>query len=312
VFRWLDFCRDRSIPFEDKGRNIYIDCPFCVGGEGKAHLGLSTASTKWGCWKGHKGHDAWYLVKRLAKCTEAEARCIASEGEWSSADFASMQQRFAALEPLEQEREQEPKGYKLPEDCFPLGPSQHCALFCRYLEERGLDVEACISKHDVYGARTGEFAWRVVLPFYHRGKLVGATGRHIGKSTIRYHTMPAGVTSRIVYNGDLADMRGGDALVLVEGPFDCMVLDQAFDKLDMACTAVALLGLGFGPDKRREVARIARRFERVVVLTDRNAEAHAFQIRQDLESSVRRVSVALLPAYAKDPAELRLSDVCQL
>jgi hypothetical protein len=309
MFKWLDFCRERNIPFEDKGRNIYIDCPFCTAGEGKAHLGLSTVSPKWGCWKGHKGHEAWYAIKKLARCTEQEARRIASEGEWSSADFASMKQRFAGLDVSE--RKQGIGEYELPKECFPLGTAQHCAPFVDYLDQRGLDLDQ-IDKHDLYGARTGEFAWRVVIPFYHKGKLVGATGRHIGKSPIRYHTMPAGVTSNIVYNCDLAELRGGQALVLVEGPFDCMVLDRAFDKLDLPYTAVALLGLAFGPGKRQEVARLAKKFDRVVVLTDRNAEAHAFQIRQDLIGSVRQVSVRLLPSYAKDPAELRFSDVTRL
>jgi hypothetical protein len=309
MFKWLEFCRQHNIPFEDKGRNIYIDCPLCTNGKDKGHLGLSTDGPKWGCWKGHTGRDAWYMIKSLLRCSEVEAKRIASDGEYVDSDFGALREQFSSLG---SEQEQDAlESYRLPKECFKLDDSPVCDPFWKYLDDRGLD-RSCALTHKIHGATSGEFSWRVVLPFYHQGQLVGATGRHIGKSTIRYHTMPANVTSRILYNSDNAELNPGDALVLVEGPFDCMILDQAFVKMNKPCVAVAMLGLNFGPSKRREVARLAQSFKRVVVLTDRKAEKHAFQIREALSASVRNVNVSLLPDYAKDPAELRLSDAKKL
>lgn len=312
MFKWLDFCQQRNIPYEDKGRNVYVDCPFCTDGKGKGHLGLSTGNTLWGCWKGHKGVHAWYAIKALIRCDEKEAKRIADEGDFSNADFSDLKRRFSGLD-TEQGIEDEFRPYTLPRDCFRLDTSRETSdLFLKYLKEkRGIGYGEVL-KHDLHGALSGEFAWRVVIPFYREGVLLGATGRHIGNSQTRYHTRPDKLTSRIVYNADEASANPGDALVLVEGPFDAMCLDSVFARHGKPCVAIAMLGLSFGPDKRKEVSRLARGFKRIVVLTDRKAEAHAFKIREYLSGSVRNVSMSLLPDYAKDPAELRERDALSL
>lgn len=308
MFSWTTFCETRGIEFDPNvyRENIYIDCPFCEDGQGKRHLGLSTKTQDWGCWKGHSGRKAAYLVSRLLRCSAQEAASIVSDGVWVNQDIETMKRQLlgvaedARLEPL--------RPYRLPGDVFPIRDNGGCGAFLRYLEKRRLGMSSVL-RYDLQASVEGHYAWRVVIPFYVEGLLVGATGRHIGKSTLRYYTEPAQVTNRVVFGADLA--RRGDALCVVEGPMDAMLLDSYFQRRSIPCSCVALAGLTFGTEKRDHLARLARNYRKVLLFLDQRAESRSFAIAEQLKPLVRRVRVVPMPEGGKDPGELPEATVLQ-
>ncbi len=307
-FEWSRFVDTHGIDF-DAGvakNNIHVDCPFCEDGAGKRHMGLHLGSPAWGCFKSgsHRGKMAAKLVAALLRCPWAEARAIVDDQDWVSDDFSKMRERLAAMG-VRSGTENRLRPYALPDDLFPLlESSRQCDPFFRYLAGRGLPPQVA-KMYNLYGASTGEYRWRVVAPFMVKGTIVAATGRHIGRAKQRYHTQPADATDKTVFNYDMAaSLDCEDAtLVLVEGPFDAMVLDWLFESLGLPASAIALAGLGYGPDKRAPILELAKMYKRVIVLLDRGAEAEAMRVTDDLKAAGAPARMRFVPHGVKDPGE---------
>lgn len=74
--------------------------------------------------------------------------------------------------------------------------------------------------------RRAEMSKRVIIPFYHRGKIVGWSGRYCGappRGVPRYYNsqLPDGY----LFNGDAIEHRNRKFVVVVEGPFDAISID---------------------------------------------------------------------------------------
>lgn len=321
-FDWRQFCDSRNVEYRESGAgtargNIYIDCPFCgEAGRGKFHLGLRLDGPQWGCWKDPKAHGSakhpTKLVQRLLGCSWEQARAIVDDQDWTSSDFAAMRRQLEGLDHREDEIVRL-RPYRLPRDVFPLRAGDgKCEPFLRYLEGRGLPRE-CARLYRMHAARSGEFAWRIVLPYFVHGTCVAATGRHIGRSDLRYYTLPPKVTDTTVYNYDGAvEVDGGDCLVIVEGQFDAIVLDWHCEVLGLQCSAVALAGLGWTTKKRPAVLELARRYRRVLVLLDRGEEHRSMAVVDDLRVARVDARVALCPDHRKDPGEFDQRDTRML
>lgn len=307
-FEWQRFIEAQNIEadYTVAKNNVHIDCPFCPDGQGRQHMGLHLDSPKWGCFKSrsHAGPDPRRLVVALLRCSWAEACSIVNDQDWVSDDWSDMRAKLERMgEPRESDNRMRP--YQLPGELFRLRwEDARCRPFFKYLQSRGLPPAAA-EHYRLYGASSGEFRWRVVAPFFVKGTIIAATGRAIGQNKQRYHTQPADATDRTVFNFDVAASLdcGNDALCIVEGPWDAMVLDWLFECLQLPASAVALAGLGYGPAKRPAILELARYYKRVIVLLDRGAEAEALRIVEDLEPAGVRARMKFMPDGLKDPGE---------
>jgi hypothetical protein len=264
-------------------------------------MGLSLNSTKWGCWKGHGGSSPTKLIQALLRCSWSEAKALAGQSNYGDSELDAMRRKLAGpLTSVDTSRGLEP--FAMPEEVFALDSGKRSEPFLAYLKRRGIDL-ATAKRFRLHGSYAGEYRYRVVVPFYAEGTLVGASGRHIGTNTLRYYTQPAGVTNRVLFNEDGArDMRG-DVLCLVEGPFDTMRLDSIFEEEDLPCSAVGLLGLILTPAKRSVLVAIARRYRTLAIMTDRKAEAQALRFLEQVGSCTRS-RVVIMPDDVKDPGEM--------
>lgn len=317
-FEWQRFVDTNGIDFESgvAKNNIHIDCPFCPDGRGRRHMGLHLGSSAYGCFKSgahRSSKNPAKLVAALLGCSWSEARSIVNDQDWVSDDFASMRERFERLGAPSPAAERLQR-YTLPRDLFPLWRGgQQCRPFLNYLDGRGLPVAAA-EKYRLYGATTGEYRGRVVAPFLVKGMTIAATGRHIGRHKQRYHTRPDGAVDKTVFNYDIADSlaEDSDALVIVEGPFDAMILDWLFETLGLQASAVALAGLGYGQSKRAPILELACHYQRVIVLLDRGAEGEAFRIQEDLQGARVPTTVKLMPMGVDDPGEFKAQHALQI
>lgn len=312
-FDWRKFCESNGIEFREFGHtttvakdNINIRCPFCTGTDGKFHMGLHLKTGKFGCWKStrHAGHSPEWLICKLLHCSLDEARKHVSEQDWTSGSFGELRDALGRLDRKER-ADTRLSPYDLPRELFRLHEHERqSAPFFEYLRKRRLPAEVA-EFYKLYGAHSGEFRWRIVLPFFTKGLIVGATGRHIGRSSKRYHTRPDDVTDKILFNFDRAARVRGELLVLVEGPFDALVLDWLFEESGLPAAAVALLGLHFGSSKRQAVHELAGGFECVSVLLDRGAESRAMEMADELKVTGVRARMDHVPWNVKDPGEFR-------
>ena len=312
-FEWARFIDTHGIDCDPNvaKNNIHVDCPFCSDGAGRKHMGLHLKSSAWGCFKSgaHRSSSSPVrLVSALLRCSYGEARSIVDDQDWVSDDFGKMREKLANMGKID-ESEGRIRPYKLPKELFRLRQGSRQSLpFFKYLKSRGLPPEVA-DHYGLYGANDGEYRWRVVAPFRVKGTIVAATGRHIGRATQRYHTMPAGAVDKTVYNYDIAAAlpADSDALVVVEGPFDAIVLDWLFERMDVPCSVVALAGLGYGPAKRAPILELAKSYRRVIVLLDRGAEAEAIRVAADLSAAGAPARVKFMPEGVKDPGEFDIA-----
>lgn len=297
---WIRFCQDYGIAFEERGPsvkrgNINIRCPFCPPGHSKL-MGLELGTRKFACWKApkrHGGQNAAYLIQRLIGCSEDTAREIAGMDVAPPVD--ELMAAFHALESPRAPKTERLPDYRLPSGCFPLRPDgRRSGQFLRYLRKRGLPGE-CVERYGLHGADRGEFRGRVVVPIADaRGRLVGATGRAIGTSQRRHHTMPAGVGTRALIFEQL--LRPARLLVITEGPYDAMTLDWAAHSSGLDVAVVPLAGLAMTPAKRKLLETHARRCQRTVLLLD----STAVHVALDLQAALAcPVGVELLPRWAE-------------
>lgn len=307
-FDYLRFCETNGIEYDATiaKNNIHIDCPFCGSdGAGKKHMGLSTKTSAYGCFKNGQHASTGrprVLVAAVLRCSWVEASSLVNDQDWVSDDLGVLLDKACALGKSTSEVDYRLCRYPLPRDLFKLVPGDSkCKPFFEYLESRGLSKEAA-ELYNIHGARTGEFRWRICLPFTVKGIIVGVTGRHIGKNTQRYHTQPEAATGGTVYNYDVAaSVKNGKSLGIVEGPFDAIVFDHLCEVNGWAASAVGLAGLGYNPSKRAAIVELAASYEECVGLLDRGAEVQCIEMMQDLRIAGVPGRVAFMPNGAKDP-----------
>lgn len=310
-FDWRRFCETNGLEYREnapgtaKG-NIYVDCPFCGGeGRGKHHMGLHLTSATWGCWRSgaHAGKSPQRLVIELLGCSWGVATEHVRDQDWVSDELGDLLKKVKGLDSSRETADVRLIPWQVPRDLFALVPGAlQCDPFLDYLNRRGLPDEVA-QFYGLMAARSGEFRWRVCLPFVVQGKIVGMTGRHIGASSLRYFTLPDGVTNNTVFNFDHAARLQGDALVIVEGPFDAIVLDWLFEVLGLNASVVALAGLGWSSAKRLAVLDLAHNYDRVILLLDRGAEGEALRIVDELRVCGVGAFARFIPDGVKDPAE---------
>lgn len=263
--------------------HVGFSCPGCPNDTGN-HFSIEVESGKIrGCWR-DPAH--WLgpveLIATLAGVSWSRAREILDSGDVSTEATTAR----ALLASLERPQERAPAKLALPTLPLPADflrfrgePSRLRRPFDDYLGERGFDDPERLSyDFGIRYALSGRWANRIVFPFWRDGRLVGWTGRAIGRAKARYIAEPTGDAMAAIL-WESRRVEEGDVLALVEGPFDAL---RIADVLDEDVVAAALLTNSAGPEKRARILALSARARRTVIILDEGAETRAIALQRDL------------------------------
>lgn len=185
-------------------------------------------------------------------------------------------------------------------EAFSVGYSSSGSATMHFLRQSGLwevaEQNGLVKQFE--GQWRCALKYRIILPLYHKGEVVGFIGRDTtGKSKARYLNFPKGVTkSNYLYGFDLLDPTSKSA-VLVEGPFDCLALHSAGVQ-----NPVAILGSSLSKDQASLLAEVGVRTCKLLYDGDVAGRACAAQSAQLLSHRMIRAEVVDLPE-GYDPAQ---------
>jgi len=204
----LSLFRDYQIPYTSQSKNLShgwvgLRCPFCR--DNSDHLGFSTQSGAFSCWKCGP-HRAFETLGAILGMDEGTVRTLC-KGYWVNGVGA----RPSDLRKLSKSSIELPKGNR-------------SKGIDKFLAKRMITQEM----YDFYDLRdggvAGDWAYRLVIPIYYKNKIVSATGRAISKEMeIRYKTLP--------YEKQIVDLKTiffglddvpADTVIVVEGPLDAI------------------------------------------------------------------------------------------
>lgn len=332
-FDWQQFCDHHRIPYVTRGPNtarehISIQCPFCGSADPSQHMGmaLNPAAPVWGCMRNpeHRGKSPVRLVMALLACSLLHAMSIVNSSAPEFDDFEKlvhdMQTRDLEAELVVAKR---PPGTLdfLPE-FREVRPSGIGGRFMAYLRDRGLEpTSAVVNKYGLRYAVTGPFKYRLIIPFYSGSKLVGWTGRALGRASLRYSTLSASEevakdrglpqalvdVDEYVMQDHLVHM-GNDVLVICEGPMDYIKLD--FFKPSPAITVTCIFGMPKGKQVE-SLANAARKYRKVLVLLDADAFSVGFKLATDI-NELSGTFCQAVEVPAKDPGEMTPDQIKKL
>lgn len=293
----IDFKRifdNVHIPTRNTSRNwTNCNCPFCVNPK-DTHFngGFNILSPRYNCWRcgGHSWYDALSLILNIP--VNQVSSFI------KSYTFVSKEKdvkKTAQAEHLEL------PGYRL--DDFEK----------EYLKGRGFDVDYLQSKFFLRGGgKTGEWAFRILIPIYYRNVLVSWTGRSIlDRKTIKEMNIPRyknlSVEQSVINPKEICfncDSSNKDSVMLVEGPFDVLKMGD-----DTICS----LGTGVTPE---QVLFLKNRYKKIFICFDNEpaAQEHGREVGKNLASvGVDVELVNICSAFNKnDPGELDYNEVIEI
>lgn len=307
-FDVLTFLRRHAIPHTLEGNNVKRDnvnvkCPFCGVRDPSMHLGIDLETAKWGCWRdqAHRGNNIARLIRALLHCSWEKALEIVGAPPPSTNEsldsLRSRLQRPTAVTSSTSKMEFDRGFFELSRQ------DPRVVRFHEYLISRGFapeDIQTLCHHYGLRGALSGRFAWRLILPFYANQQLLGWTGRSIAAAELRYLSHPSSsVVKELVFNQEECNA-GGETLVLVEGPLDCLKVD--FYGAWKGFRACGLLGTAVTQTQISVIASLSQRFERLLVLLDSDAQGAALRLSSCFPGI--EVRVGSLPEGVKDPGEL--------
>jgi len=304
AFDWIGFFEHFGIPYVTSGPNVaegnvYIQCPFCGGSDPSQHMGVHLERGMWGCWRDrkHSGRKPDGLLLAILGSRSDVAR---AKERFLSSSFVPLAKR--------EERREGKESLRLPEAFLPIKAfDPKSGRFSRYLRRRGFyPVSAFADNYDLRYCHYGSQAWRIIIPAWESGRLIGWTGRAIGNRYPRYKDSGPELKETLL-NHDSA-LLGGRVLVVVEGPFDCLWVDWV--GREFGVRAVGLFGKSVSSGQASLLFRLKRRFEKVVLLLDADARSASLEASRDYEAL--GLKVAFLPKGVGDPAELSITQVMGL
>ena len=215
---------------------------------------------------------------------------------------------------------------QLPEHFKPVVPGGYAEYFLSYLRGRGFDDPVRMAqRYALHYSFRDKWKWRLIIPFYEAGDLVGWTGRSIdSRVALRYLTLPNDVEAakrlgsapaiaqmdRYVWRMDKV-LRGGRTLVIVEGPMDALKLDWYTE--DRAVVVTCCFGMP-KPAQTEFLGRAARGYEKVLVVLDPDAQDKGWALADQIEelSGDHVDAVAIEPLGAEDPGAMSAEQVGEL
>lgn len=321
AFDWPNFLNRYNISSEPARRGwIDVICPWCS--PAVHHLGINCRTGIYNCWHGelHKGKAPARLVQALLGCSrELALQIVGSHSDSFVTGDATFADDALARLGLRSERtytRAAPASLDLLPEFGPIKDAGLCGRFAMpYLGKRGYSSNDAIHLSERYGLRfasRGPFAYRIIVPVEMSGRLVNWTGRTVAESDeLRYKSMTTDPESAERQGLPPAPMnikhalfdydqlkRGGDVLVITEGPFDALRVGFLGERRDIKATC--LFGKAATEEQVELIADLAPRFRSTLVLLDQDSSLGGFLVFPDYLG----VRQAYLPRGAKDPAEL--------
>lgn len=209
-----------------------VDCPYCINGAGRKHLGFSERRGKFNCWKCGK-HGTIKTIALLCKISYGAAK-RAAEG-FDNQFIEEVEAHTGVL--------------KLPEGRRSIFDSP---AHVDYLESRGLNPKKIV---DTWGVEAityhVKFKWRLFIPIMLNWKTVSFTTRSIQKNAgLRYLSASMEEESiphkRLLYGEDYA----GLTTIVLEGPIDVWSVGPG---------AVGTCGTGYSSAQLLRISRFTKR-----------------------------------------------------
>lgn len=303
AFDYLAFFEARSVFVRTTGPNVSkghvaIHCPFCGSADPSEHMSVAISGAGWRCWRNaeHSGTKPHRLLIALG-LTHVQAD--AAVGEQAPALTDDLVGQVSKLLGMDAPTELlPPQPLELPPEFRVLTRTMLAMPYINYLAARGYTLDQVKDFGPLYFATNGDFAGRIIFPVHDdRKRLMGWTGRHVGKSTLRYKD--EGPIKNYLWRGDRLHEHGAHTLVVSEGPFDAL-------KVSVLGKSLGITGTCFFTSAPSTAQLTALRlamptFRHVMAMTDSGNETTAYRIA-DLLPGVIPVR---LPDGVKDPGVLR-------
>ncbi len=323
TFNIIDLLTQEGIEFRRYGRNvkrgnINVKCPWCAD-DPSEHLGIKIDMSgnydgAYGCWRNrsqHSGRKPHYLLMMLLRCSFNYATKIIDAYEISDPDhFETMATSFLK-ESTKPSTGKTKHSLTFPNSFHKIRKRGTGHRFWRYLKQRGFkDPQKFSETYNLRCCSVGSWKDRIIIPVYERRKLVTWTGRAITKTidAPRYKTLSKTIgdpmkakintNETLLLHDDL--VKGGEALLITEGPFDALKLDY-YGRSYGAC-ATCLFGLNISVSQMGLIASVRHRFKSAWLILDAGAMEAKLRIGDELSRyGVRTVE---LPLGFDDPGEL--------
>lgn len=302
TFDYIAWFESRGIFIRTTGPNVSkghvaIHCPFCGPADPSEHLSVAINGAGWRCWRNgeHSGSKPHRLLMALG-LTRAQAN--AEVGEQAPALADDLVGQVSKLLGIDTPEPQPPQPLDLPKEFRTLYRTALAMPYVNYLSRRGFTLEQVNDFGPLYFATEGDFSGRIIFPVHDfRHRLMGWTGRHVGKNTLRYKD--EGPIKNYLWRQDTLARFEPDTLVVSEGPFDAL-------KVSVLGKPSGITGTCFftsSPSAAQLTALrlIAQSFTQVFALTDVGNETAAYRIAELLPG----VIPIRLPDGVADPGVLR-------
>lgn len=313
---WEAFFKDHSVDYVTRGpnvgrNNININCPFCAD-DPSHHMGISMIEKGWGCLRCHTaGVNPTKLLRALLGCSYNQAKIVVQQ--YSAVDPDSLDEVAKLLLGDKADKKQRKRRkLHMPQEFRSIKSKGSTARFYHYLYNRGFyNVDKLVKMYDLHCATTGKWKDRIIIPIYINNELVSWTTRALGKTidAPRYMALSeedGGLINvfHTLMNWDYIS-KGGDLLIIVEGPFDAMKLDFYAYKYN-AC-ATCTFGTAMSNEQSMIIASMAKRFKKAVLLYDEGAAQAIFEAQDKLMHT--NVECGFLPNNVEDPGAMSKKQV---
>lgn len=331
MFSWQSFLDQFNVSYVTKGPSVTrghvaVRCPFCID-DPSEHLSISLEGKGWRCWRNpqqHSGKSPTRLIAALISSSFERAKEIAGEDRsLIPNDFLG---KVMSLVETKEEKRETDRSLKMPIEFKPIRNSISMLPCINYLRDRNLDdieIFRLTKRYDLRYCKHGAFKARIIFPVYHKKKLVSFTGRSvIADAKIRYKTLTTDlekaremgvqpavgpINDYLLFYDDLMKS-SARTLVIVEGPFDALLMNILGRKLGIVATCIFT-----NTPTQAQIDlfhELMPRFERRCILLDNDMYAQALRLRSELTSlGVEQIS---LPRGVKDPALLRKKQLAKL
>lgn len=321
AFDWQRTLDQHRIAYSASGANvsrgnIVVRCPFCGSADEGQHMSINLQGKGWRCFRNHdhSGKNPVRLLQALLGCTPEHAASLVGKDVYIPDDFEHQVMQYMTAK-----QANKPHDLKLLEVFKPLNTVLPSAgPFIRYLRERGYTVKQCSLMTQWYDLRyciRGAFAYRIIFPIYHMGKLVSWTGRSITKTAIvRYKTLRVSqdmaeddqtvpaigpISNYLLWYDDLIKS-DHETIVLCEGPFDALKIDVL--GYHHGIRATCFFTSGPSAHQIELLHTLLPRYKRRLLCLDQNTLPNMIKIQAKL--SGLGVEILQLPKQFKDPGEL--------
>lgn len=328
---WLRFLEENNIHYVTRGQNtkrgeLSIQCPMCGEDDPSEHLGINPVTGKWGCHRdsSHRGKASRTLIKAILGCSSQQSQLIVKQ--YSHSDPDTLEAALAVLEAdnnnsiihdedvakMARHQQMGPQ-FK---DFYQIKPRGITRRFYDYLENRDLDdVPSLVARYELKCALTGRYKDRVIVPVRHSGELVGWTARAIApvKDAPRYLASSEDVKTT-VFNYD-GLKTGGERLIIVEGPFDAIKLDNHSFTQEMNrwmkpyvhFRATCTFGTSPTISQLAVLRSLVKAYDDAWVLFDHGADGPGAELAEWIGARQ-----AYLPTGIDDPGELKTGHINEL